>query len=161
MQMTRICTATTRAGRPCKAWAQRNSEPPLCRVHRDRPTGVEKEPPLPNSKQEEPHSETETFYGRRFSSDELRAQVGLALDRSLSGEVAITRVAIRRILTQLEEELGPEEYARLASLLFNGARTIAQLLRAQRALSGEAAEGISGAMAQALDELATMKGVDL
>jgi hypothetical protein len=161
MQMTRKCTATTKAGRPCKAWAQRNSEPPLCRLHRDWPTVVEKNPPLPNSKQAEPHSETETFYSRRFSSEELTAKVGLTLDRGLRGEVAITRVAIRRILTQLEKELAPEEYARLASLLFNGARTIAQLLRAQRALSGEAAEGISGAMAQALDELATIKGRDL
>jgi hypothetical protein len=61
----------------------------------------------------------------------------------------------------LEEELEPEEYARFASLLFNGARTIAQLLRAQRALSGEAAEGISGAMAQALNELGSQVGLEL
>ncbi len=161
MQMTRKCTATTRTGRPCKAWAQRGSEPALCRAHADRPAGQEKDPFLINPKKEEPQSEAELFYNRRFSSEELKALVGLALDRSLNGEVAITRVAIRRILNQLEEELGPEETAHLATLLFNGARTIAQLLRAQRALSGEAAEGISGAMAQALDELSTMKGIDL
>lgn len=161
MQMTRKCTATTKAGRPCKGWAQHNSEPPLCRVHADRTTEEDEDPPLPNPKEEESHSEAETFYGRRFTSEELRAQVGLALDRSLTGEVAITRVTIRRILTQLEEELALEDYARLATLLFTGARTITQLLRAQRALSGEAAEGISGAMAQALDELSTIKGLNL
>jgi hypothetical protein len=54
-----------------------------------------------------------------------------------------------------------EEYARLAALSLAGARTVARLLRDKRALAGEAADGISGAIAQAIDELATEWGVDL
>lgn len=101
------------------------------------------------------------FYGRSFTMEELKALITLALEHRLNGEVAAARVAVRRILQMLEQELSPAEYARLAGLIFTGTKTIAQLMRAQRALSGEAAEIITGAMAKALDELGDNWEVEL
>lgn len=35
------CTATTAAGRPCRAWAVRGTDPPRCTAHRDREAAQE------------------------------------------------------------------------------------------------------------------------
>ena len=53
------------------------------------------------------------------------------------------------------------EMARLLALLGQNASRIGRLLRDQRALSGESADGLLGAIGQALDELSTELGVDL
>jgi hypothetical protein len=55
----------------------------------------------------------------------------------------------------------PENRARLAALSLAGARTIARLLRDKRALPGEAADGIPGTIAQAIDGLSTERGIPL
>jgi len=92
---------------------------------------------------------------------------------TLDDEIAIARVTLRRILALLSADrvhrmpegetvpMTPVDYARLAALLLAGARTVARLLRDKRALSGEAADGIAGAIAQALDELSTELGIKL
>ena len=59
------------------------------------------------------------------------------------------------------DRLPPDQYARLAGLAFQGTRTVARLLRNRRALSGDATDGLLGAIGQALDELSTEWGVDL
>jgi hypothetical protein len=51
--------------------------------------------------------------------------------------------------------------AKLFSIYSQTASRIGRLLRDQRALSGEAADGISGAIAQALDELSSELGTPL
>ena len=58
-------------------------------------------------------------------------------------------------------QLTPADVCRLFGLSLQATRTIARLLRDKRALTGEAADGISGAIAQALDELSTEWGIDL
>jgi len=50
---------------------------------------------------------------------------------------------------------------KLFALHGQNASRLGRLLRDQRALSGEAADGIAGAIAQALDELSTELGTDL
>ena len=59
------------------------------------------------------------------------------------------------------EEIKIAEMARLLALLGQNASRIGRLLRDQRALSGESADGLLGAIGQALDELSTELGVDL
>jgi hypothetical protein len=106
--------------------------------------------------------------------EELADLVACADDLTLDDEIATTRVTLRRILSlitpdvravreppQTNAPMTPVDYARLATLALAGARTVARLLRDQRALSGEAADGIAGAIAQALDELGTELGLDL
>ena len=65
-------------------------------------------------------------------------------------------------LNNLErEDMANEEMMKMASLVMMGARTVARLLRDQRAISGQAADGISGAIGQALDELGSEWGLPL
>jgi hypothetical protein len=108
-----------------------------------------------------PERDVYAFYGRTFTLEEMMALINLALDHSLNGEVAAARVAVRRILQQLGEQLTPAEYARLASLVFTGTQTIAQLLKARNTLSEETAEKISSWMGDALNEIGKVKGVKL
>jgi hypothetical protein len=54
-----------------------------------------------------------------------------------------------------------EELARLLRIHGQNASRLGRLLRDRRALSGDAADGISGAVAQALDELSNELGTDL
>lgn len=53
------------------------------------------------------------------------------------------------------------ELVRLMALHAQNASRLARLLRDKRALSGQAADGIAGAIAQALDELSTEWGIPL
>ncbi|MCI0580864.1 MAG: zf-C3Hc3H domain-containing protein [Chloroflexi bacterium] len=138
------CTATRADGQPCQAWAVHGSDPPTCVAH----TAAGRTP-------------SESFYGRVYTLEEIADLVARAAGDSLDDELAATRVAIRRVMEQLHDELPPEEYARLASLVFTGATAIARLLRAKRAISGLAADGIAGAIAQALNELSNEWNIEL
>ena len=59
------------------------------------------------------------------------------------------------------ESLPLPDLAKLMAIHSQNAIRLARLLRDKRALSGQAADGIAGAIAQALDELATEWGVEL
>lgn len=186
MKRSRRCSATTKDGRPCRNWAKRGSDPPLCARHTPRkvprpggnvalaeaaerpaetPEVVILEPEtvivetLPAAT--DPRLRPHRFYIRSYTTEELISLINLALDRSLNGEVAAARVAVRRIMQQLGEQLTPNEYARLASLVFSGTQAIARLLQTQKALSMEVAENISKWMDDALDQLGKEKGIDL
>jgi hypothetical protein len=104
------------------------------------------------------------FYGRELTTQELTDLVVYSDDVTLSDEIAASRVMVRRLLSVLQDEdddLSVQELTRLASTVFNGSRVVARLLRDERALSGEAADGIAGAIGTALDELSTEWGLDL
>lgn len=136
MSKKQHCTASTRTGRPCRAWAVRDSDPPRCIAH----TG------------------NRNFFGEllhNIAADPYFDHI--PAEPQLDREITTTRLILNRLLEQLQAEpaLTPHELATLAPLIFQGAQTVARLLRAQRAIGGEAAGGITGAVAQALDELAT------
>jgi hypothetical protein len=111
------------------------------------------------------NAERHGFYGRHFTVEELAGL--LALDPTagpLDPEIAAARVSLRRVLAFLSREgkaLSPGEFAAVTRLAFQGARTVARLLRDRRALSGDAADGFLAAIGQALDELGTELGVAL
>jgi hypothetical protein len=151
---SRRCKATCKSGRSCKAWAVLGSKPPLCSTHSGRTDGAG----APAGNQ---NRQLHGFYGREYTLEEVADLVNLALDDSLDDELAAARVATRRVLKQLQEELEPSDYAQLAGLIFTGTNTIARLLRTQRALRGESADGIAGAIAMALDELSNEWNVEL
>lgn len=163
MPLARRCTATCVNGQRCRSWAQPESEPPLCSVHAGwRPS----QPPLP-FQQPEPNrlgdqaDPGQSLYSRTFSGEEVAALFVTVVDHSLNGEVMAARVAVRRVLEQLEKELSPAEYARLAALIFTGTNTIAGLLRAQRTLSGETADELVKLLNRALDEMVEDEGMPL
>jgi hypothetical protein len=145
----------TKAGTPCRAWAIKGSEPPLCASH----ARLAREG-APGGNQE---SRRPAFYSPTLSEGELADLVAYADDMTLDDEIACTRVLVRRLMAIIEADgdLSASEQARLAGLALQGTRTVARLLRDKRALSGDAAEGLAGAIGQALDELSVEWGVEL
>lgn len=163
------CSATTKTGKPCRAYALHGSKPPLCSAHSGCNEGAGAPPRNQNANQ---HG----FYGRAYSVEELADLIAHAANMTLDDEIAAVRVGIQRAMLrisdgrttdtdaegyELERDLTPVEIANLTGLLFTGANTVARLLRARRAIGGEAADGIAGAIAQALDELSTELGIEL
>ena len=152
--MNQKCTAHTAKHEPCNAWAVRESQPPLCSTHLKLTTGA-------GAPADNQNRLTHGFYSSTYTVEELADLVSLALDGSLDDELSASRVAIRRVIEQLHNELPPEEYAKLAALVFTGVNTIARLLRTQRVLSGDSADSISGALSIALDEIANEWNIEL
>jgi CO/xanthine dehydrogenase FAD-binding subunit len=101
--------------------------------------------------------ETSGFYDKTFTDEELLdiGRLAAAGGVSLDEEIAMLRVAMRRVLE------APIDAAKALQLLSRGAGQLATLMRAKRALSGEAADGLAGAFARALDELSTELGIEL
>jgi hypothetical protein len=164
---SRRCSHVTTRGAPCRAYAMRNTDPPACAAHAGRNVGAGAPPRNQNAR-------THGFYSSVLRPDELADLVTYADDLSLDDEISCARVALRRLLTLLESpQLAPfedpndshalttKDYTQITALALQATRTIARLLRDARALSGEAADGIAGAIAHALDELASEWGVDL
>jgi hypothetical protein len=127
-----------------------DSEPPICSVHTGR-TGQ-----TGNN-----NAATRGFYGRAYTQQEIADLVAHAIDETLDDEIAVSRVALRRVLQQLHSDLPPDDYAKLSALAFAGARTVGRLLRDKRALSGEAIDGLTATLSTALDELSTELGIDV
>lgn len=138
------CGALTRAGRPCQAWPIRGSDPPRCAAHLERDkTGLKDNgPPLK---------------GRVISSGPGRGE------QALLRQVRRAEATIDRLADYLEStpDLDAADLTRVAARVFDGARTIATLLRARHAIGGDTADGVSVAVAQALDELSREWGVEL
>jgi hypothetical protein len=115
------CTHLTKAGSPCKAWAVRGSDPPACSSHQSA------------------RSADPGFYSRTLTDEELADLVRHAAELTLEEEIACTRIAVRRTLEFLSEGRGglsEANFMRAAGLVFQGARTIARLMRDQQALLG-------------------------
>jgi len=161
----RRCSRVSRNGHNCRSWAVRGSDPPQCAAHGGKRTEA-------GDDEESPWS----FYHTALSDLEAADLLLLPTDQSLADEIAAARVALRRVLVKLQSgmtndvdkqghdfqrELTPSEYARLSSLIFAGAKTVAKLLQEQRGLSNKSADGITGAVNQALDELSGDWGIDL
>ncbi len=155
---SRKCSHTTTAGKPCRAWAIRGSQPPLCAAHAGRTKSAGAPPANLNRRQ---HG----FYSTSLDPAEIADLVTFADDLSLNDEIAVARVILRRVMGHLQhpdlQHIAIDDLARLSSLILAGTRTVARLLRDQRALSGDAADGFAGAIAQALDELSTEIGIQL
>lgn len=132
MNEKHLCTATTRSGRPCRAWAIHGTEPPRCIAH-----ALD---PLPGPAEPAPVDRS-------------------LLDREIATTRLVLTRLLDQIET--EPPPAARDLARLAPLIFHGTATVARLLRIRRALSGETVDGLAGAVAQALDELSTEWQVDL
>jgi hypothetical protein len=145
------CTAKTKAGTPCKAWAVRGSDPPRCAAHGGSLAGRQVGAP--------PGNQNAVTHGLYAAPEEPPATIeGIIAD--LARKQAALSVYIDGLLTA-EADLDLDDVARLLKIHGMNASRLGRLLRDQRALSGDAADGIAGAIAQALDELSTELGVEL
>ena len=84
--------------------------------------------------------------------EEVAQLLHLAIDHSLDDELTAARVAVRRVLNQLKDELTPAEYARLASVIFTGANTISRLVRTSHELADKRADEVMAALVKVLHE---------
>jgi hypothetical protein len=128
------CTHLTRAGRPCRGWAVRGSDPPACpshfhahvpddapeRVHSGTQATPENARPStqtvpdracprpPDLKQvaADPAGSVESFYTPVLSRQELADLVTYTAEMTLADEIACARAAVRRTLEFLSR--GPE-----------------------------------------------------
>ncbi len=147
MKASRKCTATTRRGAPCRCWATRGSNPPLCSAHAAGAAEGQAEA-------------TPGLYVPVTLPQELTHSLRQA-NLNLDEEIALARLCLLRVAEALKANgtLTPEQRIRLASLIFRGASTIARLLRDRQAVSGEPADSLTFALGQAVDEVANELGV--
>jgi hypothetical protein len=171
----------------CRAWAIRDLDPPRCAAHtygKDSPHPGPRIGAPPGNRNHLVHG----FYATIFTRQELADLVASAGDTSLDAEIAIARVALRRILhmlvtghtpaPQVEDgaalvapdagdsapagrPLTAVDYARFIALAFQGVSVVARLLRARHDLGGAESDPILAAFGQVLDELGEEWQIDL
>jgi negative regulator of genetic competence, sporulation and motility len=162
------CGALTKKGQPCRNRPVRGSDPPRCGLHLEEKVedeeveeeevkeAEENEAESQENEQENEQQETPANSFYRLRPDELAELVAMADNFDLGDEIALVRVTLRRLFTLLANNRDPDQeqdLAKLASLVFAGSRTIAQLLRGQQELSEEEAKRKAGAIGEALDQL--------
>ena len=160
--MTR-CSATTADGRPCRAYAVKGTDPPLCSAHSGRnracPEQGRRGAGAPRGNQ---NARTHGFYAQELTPHELADLVAATTLTTVEDEVAITRVALRRLFAVLNDQPAPsDEIKEIAPLIFAGTGRIARLLRDERVLSGEATDTALGGFGLALDELSKLWNIEL
>lgn len=103
-------------------------------------------------------AKTHGYYSRSLFSEEELLEIAESAAKgefSLDEEIATVKVLLKRVI-------GSEaDFGSLVAVYTQGARDLAYLLRAKRAISGGAAEGLANAFAQALDEISTEMGIEL
>lgn len=142
------CTATTRKGNPCRAWSVPNTQPPRCAAH----GGAQKPPGAPVG------NRNATTHGLYASNTTPHA---LTISDIISDLAAKQETLSDYIQAQLATNADLDALTNLFALHAQTASRLGRLLRDQRALSGQAADGLAGAIGQALDELSSELGVEL
>ena len=133
----------------CNAWAMRDSDPPRCAAHRsDGGPGVgapdDNQNRLTHGFYSRPVKQLETIEDVVQDTLDRQSQLSAFLDEQMVGG-----------------SLDVETAAKLLALHGQNASRIGRLLRDKRALSGDAADGLLGAIGQALDELSNELGIEL
>ena len=148
--MKRRCTATTRAENQCRAWAVPGTQPPRCAAH----GGTKKAPGAPPGNQ---NARTHGFYS---ATSGLAAEIP-HIDDVLADLYARQQAISDYLEIATQDECTVEQLVPVFELHARNASRLGRLLRDKRAISGEASDGIAGAIAQALDELSTELGANL
>jgi len=146
--MKKRCSATTKLGKACRAWAIRGGE--LCSAHARANVGAGA--PKGNG-----NAVKHGFYRSVLTADEVADLVTHAENDTIDDEIALTRVLLRRLMKRLQEpdvDLG--ELRAVSPLIFTGARTVASLMR-QKKPSG----GIQDTINDILDELSSQYPIQL
>lgn len=145
----RRCSARCADGSPCMAWAVRGTDPPLCASH----GGTAARPGAPAGNQ---NALKHGYYAQPDLPP--HCTIDAIIDNLYHRQIRLDAY-IDEILADGAATI--TELAHLLRIHGQNASRLGRLLRDRRALSGDAADGISGAIARALDELSTELGVDL
>lgn len=146
---SRRCNAVCRDGTPCRAWAVRGTNPPRCAAHGGASRSVADLRGIEQALKRRAYAAYDVPEG---------CSIDAVIDDLYQKQVWLSDVIDR---VQNGEEVTLRELAYLLRTHGQNASRLGRLLRDRRALSGDAADGISGAIAQALDELSTELGTEL
>lgn len=175
------CTATvvdpnSGVQRPCRSWAMRGTEPPLCYAHgvlagtgKDPSPGRRRHlhyagatPPAEPRQQPSPPTDLEAttglaLYRDLYDEEETAALMAMGDPASLEGEMATVRVIIRRLLEYLtrDKEASADVLLRFAGMIFKGTGAVAHLVREEKGQALDSKEAqFAAARDKALEELA-------
>jgi len=146
------CTATNKDRTPCRAWAVRGSDPPRCSAHGGGRAPVGAPPGNQNAR-------THGFYAHDAAPLPDLGDIPDSIAKVIR-DLAVKQARLSKIINGKPDSEDILILARLLQLHAQTASRLGRLLRDERALSGEAADGISAAIAQALNELSTELGTD-
>jgi hypothetical protein len=100
------------------------------------------------------------FYSRYFSDDEMAVMLRPVDD--LKDEIALCRVLTSRLMNVLSgSDIATDDVVKLSSLALRSAAVMSRLMKDQKVLSGAAADDLSSAIGQVLDQLSAEWGVCL
>ena len=139
----RRCSATTKSGQPCRAYAIRGTEPALCAIHAKRAIG--------GAPEGNRNAVTHGFYARPEISDVI-------------ADLAAKQAQLSQLIDACFDNLSPytvPDLIRMLALHGQNASRIGRLLQQQKALGPEVADELSDAINAALDELADQWSIDL
>lgn len=145
--VSRKCTYQFPEGRQCKAWAVRESDPPRCVSHR------QDDGPKVGAPEGNQNRLVHGWYAQG------QQQVDPIVD--IDAAVENLGVQLARSTMILGGTEDPDVFYRAFALHVQALSRQGRLLRDQRALSGEAADSLLGALGQAIDELGTEWGTTL
>ncbi len=142
-----LCRYVSPRGIPCASYAQRGGE--FCRAH-------DPAKPAPNPRGARPGNRNalKPRYASEFFGDaDLMALATMGTGTNLDDEIALARLTLRHLAATMNHDLSTGELVAMARILFRGAGRVARLLKAQRAVSSPAADGVFAAAARAIEEL--------
>lgn len=138
----------------------RGGEPSLCYVHQRLATEIAK--PETSGEKEVIHCRSGVVEPAcPYTLEQIAGLLRENADSSLDDELVIARLAVRRLMQHLEEQLTPHEFAHLAGVIFTGTNSIVRMLKSQQDLENHSAEDFAQAMNQALDEFSKKIGIRL
>jgi hypothetical protein len=132
------------------AWAVRGTDPPRCSPHGggQRPVGA-------------PPGNTNAWVHGMYAARKVALETIDEIITDLAEKQAAISEYIMDNLTDPESRVTADRLIKIIELHGRNASRLGRLLRDRRALSGDAADGISAAIAQALEELQTELGTQL
>ena len=116
-------------------------------------------PLKPDPHPERTNSRQQGFYAQAFRSGEL-ADLDAMLAEGLQDEIAMLRLATRRVIAFLDEFQTPKEAVATLGALGLAATRLSTLLRTQKLLAG-GEHDTSAALSQALAEVVKELGLDV
>jgi hypothetical protein len=152
----RKCSALTKAGTPCRAWAVPGTDPPLCAAHNGKPGG----PPPGNT-----NALTHGLYAAGQPCEVPPAGWGQSIDDVIQ-DLAAKQARLSAYIDTLLDGRGearprPEDVTRLMALHAQTASRLGRLLRDRAALSGSRDADLQAGIDAALDDLGRELGIDL
>ena len=150
----RRCTQLTKAGKYCRAWALRDSDPPTCAMHSGRVTGQ-------GAPEGNRNAVTHGFYA---AGSPCRVDLDDLEHPPINGviqDLVARQEQLSAIIDTHIDDLSIQDLARLFAIHGQNASRLGRLLRDRQALSGDGDDRFEQFMDAVLDGLSEELGIEL